>query len=473
MYNLSLDLLLVLFTVLPSTTEMGALARSCRLWRTVAAAPMGRAALIDKYIDRHGDRALLRLLDVFEERGDMLIHHWNLPDPALVSMHRVRIACAHGLLDRLTGASSSEADHALAVAMACSLKEHPWHDNPFFSDQNFNGSSALALAIRTGDPSLARRLLALNGWRGVQLDYSNNQERSIVARSPWATAVMCACYGAPWSPHAAVGMDLVTDFLARDVKADTQCDYFRSSALVVAAASPYPRDLMLLLLKYDCVDPNQVDDMGRTPLHYATTRDAARILLGAGANPTPPSVDFPRLIPWTFQQTPLYMAVSMGRLAVLRVLTNLTDLHARFEKGKTVLHIAQHHDVMQFLLMRGLDANATDDDGSTPLHSLLNYNGPTGCRDMGSLPGMVQLLLDAGADVRQRDAAGRSPLDLAEQLERPVVLIQVAVAILRQAEEDAAGIPAIAAPMPGLSEEKSDDESDGGSQSEFEDEGEA
>ncbi|KAH8707195.1 ankyrin repeat-containing domain protein, partial [Phaeosphaeriaceae sp. PMI808] len=122
---------------------------------------------------------------------------------------------------------------------------------------------------------------------------------------------------------------------------------------------------------------NSRDENGCSPLHYAIwTRDDGTIagyLLESGADIS--AID-------RFGNTPLHSAASASNLAVLRVC------------------IAWAHDI-----------NISDSDGNTPLHHAAD--------DDWVLPGRIQELVGAGANVHACNHSGKTPLHVAVEGQRP------------------------------------------------------
>ena len=71
-----------------------------------------------------------------------------------------------------------------------------------------------------------------------------------------------------------------------------------------------------------------------------------------------------------------------------------TPLHEAAEAGRT--------DIVQLLLDAGADVEASDKYGRTPLHTACEFGNTT----------TVQLLLEQGADPNARNKWDRTPLDL-------------------------------------------------------------
>ncbi|MFC1765744.1 ankyrin repeat domain-containing protein [Planctomycetota bacterium] len=87
------------------------------------------------------------------------------------------------------------------------------------------------------------------------------------------------------------------------------------------------------------------------------------------------------------------------------------DIEVRDHKGYTPLHCASlrgHEELIQFLISRGADENATDKEwGNTPLHKAASARH----RQIQ----VVELLIAGGADVTAKNDLGQTALDLARQ----------------------------------------------------------
>lgn len=155
------------------------------------------------------------------------------------------------------------------------------------------------------------------------------------------------------------------------------------TALMYAAVNGDPETLQRLLDHGAKVNLAGVN--GWTALMVAAAKGhapAARLLLKAGADPGAADI---------FQWTPLMRAAYEGRTGVVRVLLDY----------------------------RGAAVNAVDDKGATALHHAAAQGEKAICR----------LLLAHGARVMLRDAAGRTPVDIARQAGYP----ELAKAIAAQA----------------------------------------
>lgn len=169
------------------------------------------------------------------------------------------------------------------------------------------------------------------------------------------------------------------------------------------------------------LDPNEVDRRGVTLLAEAAGTgdgDRVRVLLSGGANPDPP-----RPIEYGFQ-SPIFCAAEVGDADMVRALlaagARMTDVD---NQAETALFYANQVDTMEVLLGAGLDLDARNEYGWTPLTSavvdgnldkvraLLAVGAdPNGTHDRGYTVfmsaassmersrEMMRLLLDAGAD---------------------------------------------------------------------------
>jgi uncharacterized protein len=113
--------------------------------------------------------------------------------------------------------------------------------------------------------------------------------------------------------------------------------------------------------------------------------------------------------------TPLYLAVAVGQVEVVKVLLkHIADLKA--VQSESLLHAALTQDVpvapgckrdsaatLKCLLSAGLNANARSPEGTTPLYTATARNNTEA----------VQLLLEHGADSNLKNADGNFPLIIA------------------------------------------------------------
>ena len=211
------------------------------------------------------------------------------------------------------------------------------------------------------------------------------------------------------------------------------------------------------------------DDMGRSPLHwscYSGTLAVVKMLVEAGAGVC---------VADNKEATCLILAANFGHTETVRYLVGLKDVDVNHEQniGHTALHWAiqeGHCDVMQVLIDAGSDIEAKDEKGRSPLHwscfsgkiavvkmlvkagagvRFTDNNGITcliiasrfghtetvrylvGLKDVDvnhadtsgfaalhyavqqNHPDVMQVLIDAGADIEAMEEKGRSPLHVA------------------------------------------------------------
>ena len=121
-------------------------------------------------------------------------------------------------------------------------------------------------------------------------------------------------------------------------------------------------------------------------------------------------------------RTPLLKSVWLGNVEIVKELLELPNilLDCPDTQGRTPLHAAawgkyggrilrkssdigeDSPELVDLLLTKGLDPNAPDENGMSPL-SIACGTGATGC---------IQLLIDGGADINQTDKDGVTPLHM-------------------------------------------------------------
>jgi ankyrin repeat protein len=154
-------------------------------------------------------------------------------------------------------------------------------------------------------------------------------------------------------------------------------------------------------------DVNQPDPEGDLPLHVAARRGRVvivRELMDHGAEVNAKN---------RLGQTPLYVALSHGKTQVAQV---LEDAGASDEPQQLLFGLVEakvtDRDSLAFLIQRGADINGRNAAGEAPLHS---------AAASGSVL-LVKRLIDEGADVNRLDAQGRTPLTIAERHNDPDVI---------------------------------------------------
>jgi ankyrin repeat protein len=175
------------------------------------------------------------------------------------------------------------------------------------------------------------------------------------------------------------------------------------------------------LLHEHGADVNVRSNGKRTFLHDTSQDgqiDTARWLLNHGADANAQKDDG-----WT----PLHLAAWNKKLEIVQMLLeHKADIHAQNDAGEVALHLAacnilyeSHFQInaLRLLLDRGADVlvNATDDEGSTPLHHS-SFSRPSAVaahgRGKGSVEG-TRLLLEHGANIDAENNKGETPFQVA------------------------------------------------------------
>lgn len=135
--------------------------------------------------------------------------------------------------------------------------------------------------------------------------------------------------------------------------------YHKLTALHQAASGGHLKTVKLLIEKK--ADVNSRSAAGWTPLHAAKNTETAQILLDNGANINAMSEK---------GLTPLSEAVSKGDTELVRFLIEKgADFNIKYTNtSRTLLHYAASSSTAAFLVSLGMDVNAKDTWGYTPLH---------------------------------------------------------------------------------------------------------
>lgn len=134
-------------------------------------------------------------------------------------------------------------------------------------------------------------------------------------------------------------------------------------------------------------DVNAKNKRGFTPLDYTyDDHDKTHILLNKGAESGETHRD------------QLIQAVIQNDLKKLEALSEVgANLMTRDGTGRTLLHFTTKAEIAAFLISKGLDANATDEDGWTPLHNAHNS-------------ALIKTLVDGGAKPDVIHCHGTAPI---------------------------------------------------------------
>lgn len=144
-----------------------------------------------------------------------------------------------------------------------------------------------------------------------------------------------------------------------------------------------------------------------TPLHFAVmsgNKNLVALFIDNDADVDAASINGVR---------PIHLAVQQGSQEIIDLLyAHGVQLNVKTNDALTPLHMAHSSTVADFLIQNGLDVNATDVYGQTPLH----YAAENGLLDV------VKLLIAHKARVDVQDKAGKTALDLARQNHHPDIV---------------------------------------------------
>ena len=162
----------------------------------------------------------------------------------------------------------------------------------------------------------------------------------------------------------------------------------------------------------DGADPDAADIHGETALTWAAHLGHTAIvkdLLAANANREARGN--------LFQATPLLLAARGAHRGIVALLATLSDVDARTDRGATALMLAVEkppedrvkpphrvHGIIQTLLEAGADPNLQDEGGNTALMWAV----------YGRDPGAISLLAWAGADLELENERGETALWIAD-----------------------------------------------------------
>ncbi|WP_419241414.1 ankyrin repeat domain-containing protein [Cardinium endosymbiont of Nabis limbatus] len=179
-------------------------------------------------------------------------------------------------------------------------------------------------------------------------------------------------------------------------------------------------------------DPNAPDVYGRRPLDWACfydrKGDIIKALLEGGAKIDAKDMDDWIALDWA------YHAPNLNLSAIRKVIQKaiaLNMLKLRGYDGKTLLHFAavlkdekdskdeKSDKIVEQLLRLGLDPNAKDRNGCTPLHYAVQNKDAN--KDANK--DVVGILLHAGADIEKKDNERKTPLDCVDAARKDIIVL--------------------------------------------------
>ncbi|HEY9301636.1 MAG TPA: ankyrin repeat domain-containing protein [Phormidium sp.] len=276
------------------------------------------------------------------------------------------------------------------------------------------GWTPLHLAAVSDRIKVAQTLIAkgadINAWGEAQFEPCNMMCTTplFFARSPEMAKLLIA-KGADVNAknkngltplHTARSKAIAKILLAAGAKINIKEDNARNgkgTTLLHNAAQIDFKELVQQLIK-DGANVAIRDSEKRTPLHYATTKEVAALLM-LDINAIDQSGN-----------TPLHLAVDRGSQDIAELLiANGARVNARNANGQTPLYRAiaiGHNEIAALLINNGTDVNNIDGSGTTPLHKAAHY---------GTVK-ILKLLIAKGAEINIQDNQRKTPLDIAVDL---------------------------------------------------------
>eukprot|EP00759_Apiculatamorpha_spiralis_P051871 PhF_6_TR552/c0_g1_i2/m.511 len=183
-------------------------------------------------------------------------------------------------------------------------------------------------------------------------------------------------------------------------------DLYTDGERFLEACKQSHTDVAQMMAQYGSMSLEEIDEQGRTPLHYTAQNNlpviASHIIQKLSfVDP----IDFDGM-------TPLHLAASQSEHVAKLLLNVGSDLHAEDSHGNTPLHYACFYGVeavARLLLDCGAAPNARNHGGNTPLHYAVLRGEEDGMQSV------VTYLLKLGADVNAPDDKGDTALMFACQ----------------------------------------------------------
>ena len=219
-----------------------------------------------------------------------------------------------------------------------------------------------------------------------------------------------AKYRLGWTPMLAAcykGNLIIVKMLVEAGASVHSTDYTKETCLTLAAGYGHTETVRYLVGLPE-VEVNEKARNKHTALHSAVSRghpDVVQLLIDAGADIEARN---------NFGHSPLLVASSKGKLSIVKLLVKAGAELCATDYRDTCLTLAAgygHTETVRYLAgLQDLDVNHAEHGDFTALHNAVygvhwHYSGvPEG------YPDVVQVLIDAGADIEAKDDMGRSPL---------------------------------------------------------------
>ena len=247
------------------------------------------------------------------------------------------------------------------------------------NQQSEDGHTALHFAVERKHPDVVQVLINM----GTDIETKNDKGHSPLH-------------------EASISGELTTVKMLVEAGADVRAtDSERTTCLMFAAHSGHT-DAVRYLAGLPEVELNQQSGDDRTALHVAVERenpDVVQVLIDAGANIEIKNDE---------GRSPLHVASFVGEVATMTKLVRAgADVCSTDSESMSCLMFAAHSgqtDAVRYLAgLPEVDLDQQSTDDRTALHFAVEANHPD----------VVQVLIDAGANIEIKNDEGRSPLHLA------------------------------------------------------------
>ena len=273
-----------------------------------------------------------------------------------------------------------------------------------------SGDTCLILASRFGHTETVRYLVGLkdvdvnqvHGKDGfTSLHYAGQQGPGDVVEVLIDAGADVEANQNGWSPLLLASSSGHLDIVKMLVQAGARVcitNNERRTCLSLAAYFGHTETVRYLVGLKD-VDVNHAENKSCTVLHCAVQeghRSVVQVLIDAGVDIEAKN---------DVGRSPLLFASSLGHLDIVKMLVEAgADVCVTDNEGDTCLMLATycgHTETVRYLVgLKDVEVNHAENNGWTALHLTVELK----------LPGVVQVLIDAGADVEAQDTDGLSPL---------------------------------------------------------------
>ncbi|KAL9962405.1 hypothetical protein ACROYT_G031506 [Oculina patagonica] len=334
--------------------------------------------------------------------------------------------------------------------------------NPDKINHKRAGKTALHVACHQGRSEIAKYLVSKGADKDAkdEQDYSALHHAAYGDRSGETVTVMlntgtnvnvCDNKNKSTPLHLAVnqGNDAGVKALLTSRHCDVNCQDLAGDTPLHDAISKEKNSIVDLILGSQRLDVTVCNGRGFNPLHQACMKGNKHAVEKIAAK-------FPGLIEIAKEDgfTPLHLAAFNNHTEIAKVLllSGHCDINLRNNKRQTALALAvseTYTGMIELLVEHGANVNADDEDGDTPLHLAiihqavgstglrgllqgLGLNLPAGDTDQNTGSAIAVYLALHGADVNFYNHEGKSPLDLCPDPQTANLIKQFARNVPRQ-----------------------------------------